>query len=262
MTGRRLSSLFGLVLLLAGCGTPRPQPSSTLEAQANYWQQVGSVASTGGSVSLAQTSSGTQVIAYSEDDFINVKFWNGFTWISLGLLNTLSSAKNPSLALDSSGNPVVAWEEFIGTANGYFIYVRRFTGTSWVNVGSTGIVASGSRVSNPSLALDSSGNPVVAWEEFDGASRNIYVKRWTGTSWVQLGAALDVNTNQFAYNPSLALDSSGNPVVAWWEFDGTSNNIYVKQWTGSSWVLVGSNPLDTAVGNDSYYPHYHWSMVS
>jgi hypothetical protein len=66
----------------------------------------------------------------------------------------------------------------------------------------------------PSLALDSSGNPVVSWHEDDGTSSNIYVKRWTGSSWQPLGSFLDVNTNLNAFNPSLALDSSGNPVVS------------------------------------------------
>ena len=68
-----------------------------------------------------------------------------------------------------------------------------------------------------SLALDNSGNPVVSWHEYDGTSFNIYVKRWNGSSWVKLGTFLDANTNQNALEPSLALDSSGNPVVSWFE---------------------------------------------
>ena len=51
---------------------------------------------------------------------------------------------------------------------------------------------------------------------------------------------LDVNTNQGAFDPSLALNSSGNPVVSWYEYDGTSYNIYVKRWNGSSWNSVGT----------------------
>ena len=46
---------------------------------------------------------------------------------------------------------------------------------------------------NPSLALDSSGNPVVSWSEcFDIActDRDIFVKRWNGALWVQLGTTL------------------------------------------------------------------------
>ena len=86
---------------------------------------------------------------------------------------------------------------------------------------------------NPSLALDSSGNPVVSWYESDGTSTTSMSNAGmvvVGCNWVHF---LDVNTNQNAYNPSLALDSSGNPVVSWEEYDGTSYNIYVKRWNGS-----------------------------
>ena len=84
-------------------------------------------------------------------------------------------------------------------------------------------------------------------------SSNIYVKRWNGSSWVQLGTFLDVNTNQNAANPSIALDSSGNPVVSWKEFDGTSSNIYVKRWTGSTWQQT-TDIFDNVKANNAVYP--------
>ena len=95
---------------------------------------------------------------------------------------------------------------------------------------------------------------MVSWEESDGISRNIYVKRWNGSSWVQLGTFLDVNTNRNAQSPSLALDSSGNPVVSWFEHDGTSENIYVKRYNASttSWDLVGTTFLDVNTNRNAY----------
>ena len=135
---------LSLVMLLGACTTPQPS-QKTLEPQATYWQQVGSSVATGQSVSLAQTSDGNPVIAY----------------------------------------------------------------TSVFEI---------------------------------GTSTDIYVKRWNGSNWVQLGGTLDTNTNHFVYEPSLALDSFGNPVVSWQEADSSSQNIHVKRWNGSScgynWVLV------------------------
>ena len=74
----------------------------------------------------------------------------------------------------------------------------------------------------PSMALDSSGNPVVSWSEHSGFSTELYVKRWTGSSWIQLGTFLNTNTAESAFYPSLAVDNSDNPVVSWQETDGTS----------------------------------------
>ncbi len=212
------------------------------------------------SPSLALDSSGNPVVSWEEYDGasfnIYVKRWNGRSWVQLGTfldVNTNRDAYNPSLALDSSGNPVVSWHESDGTSGN--IYVKRWNGRSWVQLGTTFLdVKTNQNAFIPSLALDSSGNPVVSWYEYDGTSDNIYVKRWNGSSWVRLGTFLDVNTDKWARNPSLALDSSGNPVVSWYESDGTYDNIYVKQWNGRSWVLVGSNPLDTSLNNDAFSP--------
>ena len=62
---------------------------------------------------------------------------------------------------------------------------------NWQQVGSS--VAVGGRAS---LAQTNTGVPVVAYYASDGTSWNIYVKRWNGSSWVQLGTILDVITNQ------------------------------------------------------------------
>jgi hypothetical protein len=186
--------------------------------------------------SLALDSSGNPVVSWEEYDGtsynIYVKRWTGSSWVQVGTtfldVNTDRFAYSPSLALDSSGNPVVSWTESDGTSHN--IYVKRWTGSSWVQVGTTLDVNTNRHALEPSLALDSSGNPVVSWTESDGTFHNIYVKRWNGSSWVQVGTTfLDVNTNRDARAPSLALDSSGNPVVSWYEHDGTSFNIYVKR---------------------------------
>jgi hypothetical protein len=200
--------------------------------------------------SLALDISGNPVVSWEEYDGstisskIYVKRFNGLEWVPLGgSLNAYNqNAYNPSLALDSLGNPVVAWEEcFTASCTDKDIIVKRWNGTNWVQLGTYLDIVGERTTLNPSLALDSSGNPVVSWGEHDGTSTNIYVKRWNGSNWVQLGTvSLDANANKNAGNSSLALDSSGNPVVSWNEDDGTSTNIYVKRWTGSSWALVGS----------------------
>lgn len=197
--------------------------------------------------SLAVDSSGNPVASVSDvpdgglDYDLYVKRWNGSSWVQLGTaLNVMArDAYNPSLALDSSDNPVVSWQEDPGD-----IYVKRWDGISWVQLGTALDLNTNHRSTESSLALDSSGNPVVSWQECDSldssgsciSNYNIYVKRWNGSSWVQLGGILDVNPNQNAFDSRLALDSSGNPVVSWRE----SNQLNVKRWTGSSWVQLGT----------------------
>ena len=264
MNLRKLVTLVFYTLLLGACNTPQPKPTD-LEPQANYWQQLGTVLDVNLTQnawypSLALDSSGNPVVSWREgtplSGHIYVKRWNGSRWVQLGTtfldVTTNGDAYNPSLALDSSGNPVVSWSEWDGTSES--IYVKRWNGSSWIQLGT--YANSYQRARGPSLALDASGNPVVSWYEYDGSVNNIYVQRFNGTNWINVGTGVLSGSSALfsdAYNPSLALDSSGNPVVSWYEWDGTSDNIYVKRWTGTSWVQVGGI-LDANTNQYAYNP--------
>jgi len=209
--------------------------------------------------SLALDSANHPVVAFFENDGtsfnIYVKRWDGTNWVSLGGaldINLSQQAYDPSLALDASGNPVVAWHE---NTPGQFdnIYVKRWDGANWVLLGGALDVNVNDGAALARLVLDTSGNPVVAWTEWNSSSSNVYVKRWDGANWVPLGNELDISEPQPAGSPSLALDTSGRPVVAWFENDGTSDNIYVKRWDGTSWLLQGSG-LDTVLSQEAQYP--------
>src|SRR5438445_356562 len=45
--------------------------------------------------------------------------------------------------------------------------------------------------SYPSVAVDTAGNPLVAWEVDDGSPGNehgsVYLLKWNGTAWVEVG---------------------------------------------------------------------------
>jgi hypothetical protein len=203
---------------------------------------------------IALDSSGNPIVTWHEDDGtsynVHVKKWNGATWASLGGILDFNSGKNafaPSIALDSSGNPTIAWQEPVDTSNN--IYVKKWNGTTWTSLGGFLDVHANTKAELAAIALDSSGNPIVTWNENDGTSNNIYVKKWNGTTWVSLGEHLDLNKNAEAKTPSIVLDSSGNPIVTWTESDGVTYNIYVKKWNGTTWVSLGgvldfNYPLD------------------
>ncbi len=220
---------------------------------------------------LALDASGNPVVVWKQAVFgpnatlssdTYIARWDGAAWVTFGSgklgvnANNLvdDPAFNPSVALTSSGNPIVAWSESDGTSRN--IYVKRWDGSSWSQVGGFLDVNTNRNAFRPSVALDASGNPVVAFNEAGtGSDASIYVKRWNGAVWSQLGSgALDVNTNATigAGGPSLALDSSGNPTVAWNDFDGTSYNAYVKRWNAGVWEIVGTGSLDTNLARDVY----------
>lgn len=221
------------------------------------WEQLGGAVSThgniGNSLSLAVDSSGNPVVSWQQDYSIYVKRWNDTTdsWEQLGSeLDVFppTFAGAPSLALDSAGNPVVSWFEIVdfGNAN---IFVKRWDDStdSWVSLGAELDVDPNKDTRFPSLALDPTGKPSVSWLECVPFSTcDIYVKRWDGDSWVQLGNTINnVNGLLDDDRPSLEVDSAGNPIVSWTEWDGDSRDVHVKRWNDSndSWVQL-SNSLN------------------
>ena len=156
----------------------------------------------------------------------------------------------PSVALDPSGNPYVAWMDGSRKFDWYHIYIKRFDGANWVEVGSGS--ATGAGISDlhgwstcPSLALDGSGNPYVAWHVYTSGNAEIYIKRFDGAKWVEVGSGSASgggisDDSGLSRHPSLALDASGNPYVAWSDRFCGNSDIYIKRFNRTSWVEVGS----------------------
>jgi len=229
------------------------------------WEELGGSAtgwgvsnSTGNSrrPSLAINDSGNIVVTWIEfiRSDVYVKQWNGSAWEELGGSATGGGISNtgeaaiPSVAINDSGKPVVAWYD--DSSGDYEIYLKQWNGSSWEEIGSGS--ASGGGISNntgasvePSLAINDSGNPIVAWHDGVFPDYDIYLKQWNGSSWEELGGSasgggISDNTGG-SYRPSLAINGLGNPVVAWYDNTSGDTEIYIKQWNGSSWEEIGTN---------------------
>jgi Bacterial Ig-like domain/Bacterial Ig domain len=173
--------------------------------------------------------------------------WYGFGG-SLNAVGGNTLLRDTAMVLDGQDNPVVAWSEELTVGGRAAIFVHRWDGNAFIPVGGSLNATSAGSAYKPALALDGSGNPIVAWQESDGFNENIYVKRWTGSTWQSVGsgalsAVNDTSTNPTptpARNPSLA--ARGNEIyVAWDEPDADGvSTIYVwKSVNGGPFVGVG-----------------------
>ncbi len=229
----------------------------------------------GGSTSIAADGTGNPIVAFSDgshDANIRVKRWNGSDWKYLStcaqtLKGSLQYAVAPSLALNSSSNPTVAYMGAATLGGNRSIYVKTCGpalgppwGFSWWNFSALSGLSNGglttNDAANPSLVLDSSGNPIVAYQEKVGGNWNVKVKRLKGATWETMGSSLDKSQFNDAEKPSLFM-KNGMLTVAWQEKVNGNYNVYLRVWSESQkkWVdAYGSSALDLSSSRNAENP--------
>jgi hypothetical protein len=170
------------------------------------------------------------------------KHWEGSAWIQDGALGSGGSGGGFAVA---NGVPHLAWN-YEPSASTIQLIEKYWNGSAWVQDGGNIEVVPGQAFGGPDLAMANS-IPYVTWTEFSqGAPRTVYVKHWNGSTWVQDGGNLQVNSTYDTGGAKIAI-SNGAPSVAWIEFNPATKNqygytqsqVYVKQWVGSTWTQVG-----------------------
>ncbi|HZL72594.1 MAG TPA: serine/threonine-protein kinase, partial [Planctomycetota bacterium] len=182
---------------------------------------------------------------------VRLRRWNGSAWIELGgaspLCATEGESTYPSLAVDASGHPVVAWVESVGGNNE--IWLRRWTGDAWVSLGGSsegGGISGTPALSGPvSLALDGDGRPVVAWQEEESGRPQIWLRRWNGAGWIDLGGSATGGgisaSPASAIMPRVVIDRTGMPVVGWIDDRTGKRELHVRRWNGRDWIDLGES---------------------
>jgi len=237
------------------------------------WEQLGGSA-TGGGVSntpgwswepvVAFDAQGEPVVAWNESLFLGIsaeimlRRWTGTAWQELGgsgspggvSASGATASGRPALGTDAAGNPIVAWTQAV-TGGVNQIYLKRWSGSAWTELG--GSATDGGLSSSPDtsasdmpvLATDAAGNPVVAWRTGAFLAGEIYLKRWNGSAWIELGGSAAgggvTSSGTLCTAPSLALDAIGRPSLAWQRIVSGSWEICLRRWDGASWTQLGGS---------------------
>jgi hypothetical protein len=152
---------------------------------------------------------------------------------------TTGNQRNPSVAMDSDGDFVVAWQSDNQDGNVFGVYAQRYNsagvpqGSEFrVNTWTTNNQAA------PSVAMDSDGDFVIAWDSInqDGSTYGVYAQRYNSAG-VPQGSEFRINTwtTSYQYYPSVAMDSDGDFVVTWLSFnqDGSNAGIYAQRYNNA-----------------------------
>jgi hypothetical protein len=158
---------------------------------------------------------------------------------------TTGHQMDPSLAMDTAGNFVVAWRGDLEDGDGFGIFGQRFDasgsklgGEFQINTFTTG------NQSGPSVGMTPAGDFVVAWfsDGVDGSNYGITARRFD-SSGNALGPEFQVNTYTTGDQdgPSVGVAPSGSFVIVWQSAfqDGSFGGVYGQRYDASGAPLGG-----------------------
>ncbi|HTE53385.1 MAG TPA: Ig-like domain-containing protein [Kofleriaceae bacterium] len=189
----------------------------------------------GAAADLAVDGDGQPVVGAVTSEGIAVLVWNGEAFAPLGpVLPVADGTTEMSLAMDGSV-PVVA------ASSGDALSVSRLDGDGWSEVGGGPVAGEGA--SAPDLVARS-GDLAIAWRSEDGASSHVLASRLDGDGapavWRAVATAADLDIQDAAGSPTIALGADGEVTLAWAERGDGGPQIYAARSAAGAWQFLDS----------------------
>ncbi len=158
---------------------------------------------------------------------------------------------NSAVAMSPDGKSVICWQHKNGAI--WDIKAQRYDSSGNAQGGEISVALVTNNQEKPAIAMDSSGNFVVVWEESTGASRDVFFQRFDANG---NPAAGQVNATPWGFDqtvPSVGMDSSGNFTIAFQhDLGGTNDNITCVKYRQDG-VYLGTDSVATGA-NDERIP--------
>ncbi len=219
-----------------------------LEQLSSKWKLAGAGAMALGAMALATPEAQAQDdLQYDGSEFqVNTHTTNGQT--------------QSDVASDASGNYVVVWSSWYQDGHNAGIYGQRYDNTGSA-VGVEFLVNTTTALAQhyPEVAMDADGDFVVVWQSFgqDGGDYGIFAQRYDNNGDV-VGSEFQVNTvpNSYQKDPSIAMDSDGDFIIAWTSNlqDGSYSGVYAQRYTNAGLVDGVEFQVNTQTTNDQRRP--------
>jgi hypothetical protein len=246
---RRIAGISGLPALVTMflCGT----------TSAASWQvRAIDTAAVGQFSSLKIDAEGNAHVAYvldTDDHLLRYGFWDHVAdrWFTM---TVAKGAQFSCLVLDSKQHPHISYVDF-GTGVGARVHYAHWDGTAWKTEG-IGPPGLGSIGYFTSIVLDKNDYPVISYYDYAGPG-GVFILRlrtyaWNGKYWEARTVDPEYGSGKFN---SLAIDSAGNPHIAYANVGAMHASLRYASWNGRSW--------DTEVleGVTAAFPVYSVAMV-
>lgn len=178
-----------------------------------------------------QADSSTRKRVYVSRMDLSTRTWGTPTAIST---NSNGDAQTPDLAISRvSGEAMAVWTESDGTR--LAVRASYFDGTSPSWAAPLVIDAGVGDALEPKVAMNSLGEAIAAWREYDGSGYHIYAAQFDSSGW---GAVQRIDAySGNAAEVQVCINDSGYAAATWSQHDGLSNSIYANIYysVGKNW---------------------------
>lgn len=161
----------------------------------------------------------------------------GTTWVGTKRLTwNVGISVGPYIAIDSSDDIHVVWSDMSFATFPELCYKKSTDGgTTWT--GTKRLTWTTGISKFPKIAIDSNDHIHLVWVEHISSNREIFFKKSTsgGNTWA--GTKRLTWTPDFSRDPVIAVDSSNDIHVLWWEDTSLEDNLFYRNSTdgGTSW---------------------------
>lgn len=172
---------------------------------------------------------------------------------------TYGNQESPSVAMDASGNFVIAWTSYLQDETGYSVYLQRYNADGTAVGGEYRVSDEGLLGRVPVIAMAPDGDFVVAWESYDTNYWGVRAQRFNSAG-VEVGDEFRVNTTMEDYQrfPSIAMNSDGDTVISWMSRnqDGDGYGLYAQRFDAAGERAGSEFRVNTfTTGTQSGYSH-------
>ena len=150
------------------------------------------------------------------------------------------------LAMNDRGDTVIAWSQETVTGQ-YAIFKSEYRNGKWLHPKDSSDFISirgekGSDALRPSVAINNSGDTIIAWEQADDKCKSqIYKSEFRNNGWSHPEDFKDhINPRSSgkrdaALKAQVGIDESGNAAIAWQQIHGSSQGIYLSEFYSGTW---------------------------
>jgi hypothetical protein len=237
-----------------------------------------------GQPDVAMDNNGNAIVVWHQSNGTNTQIYKreyrGGNWSAVPAVTSNISpagqdAFGPRVAMDDLGTAVITWSQRNGTMSmacgsmGFpgpcsAIYMSEYRNSVWTHPSTTvdhiSPTADTTVAYSSVPAMDGNGNAIIAWAQSDGSSQcttglamsspctSIFKSEYRSGIWTHPTTTAQhispTGNGILADSPAVAMDSSGNAIISWTGYDGSSavcsgfmpcSQVYKSEFRNNSW---------------------------